>query len=433
MDTYWYVTGRNIQMAVIVTDEQVESLSTYKADEYQLPQLIHEGRYWKISVDVTAMLLTMENGRIGTSKPVIRTREVSLNKSKRDAYSQCWLEARQRYRKQKRAGSSPEQERAEPSQSATTSSQIEEMEWGSVKQEEEAPPDETDNYHHILQPTIKHPMLATKYDDRVRVKGGIKYPLRVQPKKDGIRGLIVAEGESIAIYSRTLHQIYFLDHIRDELKTILLANPGLVLDGEFFCEEGFQAITSMTLQKKERHVNEHLIVFNIFDCYSLLDPHLLYSQRRELLSSLLSSRLRHVTLIDEDVVNNVEELDLVHARHHEERHEGSMLRLDTVYEYGHKNKRSTGLIKYKFFDDSDAVIKSVTVTTSDIVFNLSMDGIDFPHRPEGTIEDKKNWADTPSLVVGRIYTFCYNGRTDKGIPKCISNGRVRFDLPTVEQ
>ena len=419
-------------MTEIVTDEQVESLSTYSSNEYQLPQLVHEDRYWKISVNVKDMNLIMTSGKIGTSKPVTRIREVSLNKSKRDAHAQCWLEARQRYRKQKRAGSSPDttqqaQEQAEPYRPA-----IEEMEWESVLQEEETLADETNNYHHVPQVTIRHPMLATKYTDRARVKGGIKYPLRVQPKKDGVRGLIAMEGSQVVIYSRTLHQMYFLQHIREELKPILEQNQGLVLDGEFFCEEGFQRITSMTLQKTERHPDEHLIIFNVFDCYSLSDPRLLYSQRRELLDSLLTSHLRHVILIDEDVVDSVLELDIVHSRHKTEGHEGSMLRLDTVYEHGHKNRRSTGLIKYKFFDDADAIIRSITTTTSDIVFNLSMDGIDFPHRPEGTVDDKSSWIADPSLVIGRIYTFCFNGKTDKGIPKCISNGRVRFDLPVVE-
>ncbi len=78
----------------------------------------------------------------------------------------------------------------------------------------------------------KHiPMLAKTYLDN---KDKVVFPCYVQAKVDGMRcRAYLSKGECI-LESRDGNSYMFLDHIKDEIKSVLINHPDLVLDGELY-------------------------------------------------------------------------------------------------------------------------------------------------------------------------------------------------------
>ena len=82
------------------------------------------------------------------------------------------------------------------------------------------------------------PMLAQSFEKR---KGKISYPLDVQPKLDGVRGLCMWEDERIVLLSRGNKEWNVVTHIIKELEDNL--PKGYMLDGEIFIKGvGFQTL-----------------------------------------------------------------------------------------------------------------------------------------------------------------------------------------------
>ena len=74
------------------------------------------------------------------------------------------------------------------------------------------------------------PMLA---QDWFKQKDKVKYPVYSQPKLDGVRCIIRADG----MWSRNGKPIISAPHIFESLKPLFEANPDLILDGELYADK----------------------------------------------------------------------------------------------------------------------------------------------------------------------------------------------------
>lgn len=408
-----------------IPDEQIEKGPVPDRSEYVLIRLVKEKRCWQIRVEGGQLITT--SGVIGTKSPRINARPVHLNKSGRDLDAQCWLEARQCYKKKKQEGYKVEGEREEVGGVGRL------PELPSIAEVMDEEPSADDCHTVTSTYRARHPMLAQQYEKRLKVKNGLSWPMDAQVKSDGVRGLLIWTPSGIAIYSRTLHHYFFMDHIREAGEELLRpCVESLVLDGELYCHGvEHELITSIATQKTRPHPQESIMVFYVFDCYDLSRPDMLYRDRRALLRSLIPNNEGVIRLIEEQTVNNEDELKVLHEKHRLAGYEGTMLRTNEPYHHG----RSLNLLKYKFHEDMDSIIVDVLATEgNDVNFMLEIEGDKrFPHRPEGTVADKQSWLTDPSLVVGRVYSFQFVSLTNTGIPKAIHNGRVRFDDVDVKE
>jgi ATP-dependent DNA ligase len=404
-------------------------------DTSSSPIIYKEDRYWVCRMSVEKGVLEMEYGQVG-GKPTKRERKV-IPKGKSDMLDQCTQELQQRYKEKVQEGYKPRvtSQPIDIERSVATAS-------SSTHVGDVLPPTQTEENDEdsvtdvatsittlrITPQQMKVPMLAQKYHERLTKKNGIRYPMDIQPKANGVRGLLVYTDSGVQIYSRTLHSYYFMEALRADVGKLLSLRPDIVLDGELYAPGvAGQHITSMTNQKSTPHPDEHLIQLWLFDCYVVTEPGMLFSKRRELLENLCKeAKCEKVVLMENIRVHNEEELNKVHTRHEKEKWEGTMIRYDAPYQH----RRSNDLIKYKFGEEMDTKILDVQRTEGgDIVLKVKTPkGKEFLHRPEGTAAEKEEWVSNPSLVVGKTYSFSYSHLSEDGIPLAIHHGCIRFDL-----
>ncbi len=97
-----------------------------------------------------------------------------------------------------------------------------------------------ENINDIDTPVYFKPMLAHDYND---YKDKIKLPVAIQPKLDGVRCIVRADG----MWSRNGKPIISAPHIFEALTPLFETNPDLILDGELYCDKttaGFNTIIS---------------------------------------------------------------------------------------------------------------------------------------------------------------------------------------------
>jgi len=90
------------------------------------------------------------------------------------------------------------------------------------------------------------PMLAHKLEDHITK---IKYPVFSQPKLDGIRCIVKADG----MWTRKGKKIISAPHIYNDLKPFFDKDPDLIFDGELYCDRlanDFNKIISLVRKAK---------------------------------------------------------------------------------------------------------------------------------------------------------------------------------------
>ena len=183
------------------------------------------------------------------------------------------------------------------------------------------------------------PMLAHDYTKRPQESG------YSQPKLDGIRCVADANG----LWTRSGKAITSCPHIWESVEPFILANPGIVLDGELYNHElkaDFNKITSLVRRVKckpaEIEEARELVQFHVYDCYNSNQPDMLFKERI-VLTNALASDVVHI--VQTDYASFQEELDALYSDYMERGYEGQMVRNDAPYEC----KRSKNLLKRKEF------------------------------------------------------------------------------------
>jgi ATP-dependent DNA ligase len=207
-----------------------------------------------------------------------------------------------------------------------------------------------ENINDIDNEVYFSPMLAHKWEDR---KDKIKYPAYSQPKLDGIRCIVRADG----MWSRNGKRIVSAPHIFESIKHLFNENPDLILDGELYADKfanDFNAICSLV--KKTKPTSDDLakskesIQYHIYDLPSHDD---VFSERYSTLNKMNLPEC--CVLVRTSIVHDGEWVDKWYSDYVSEGYEGLMVRLDKKYE----SKRSKSLLKYKSFIDEEYTILDV--------------------------------------------------------------------------
>lgn len=254
-------------------------------------------------------------------------------------------------------------------------------------------------------------MLAYKVD-----KKPVNWSEKVfmQPKLDGVRCVISKHGA----FSRTGKPWLNIDHIISNLAPVFAKHPDLILDGELYnhdLKSDFEKIISLVRKTKptaaDRVESCDLVQFH---CYDYIDESALFEQRMKFLSTaaLYSYCVKYVPTFP------VATRDLANAIHEnwlDEGYEGSILRLNGVYEC----KRSYNLQKFKDFHDTEATIVGYVPGKgkfTGLIGKFLMrddDGIEFgcPIGKGYNFNDRRNILENVQNYLGKRATFTYFERT----------------------
>ena len=278
--------------------------------------------------------------------------------------------------------------------------------------------------------TIK-PMLAHKYNpDKA------DYPAYIQPKLDGVRCVFTKDGA----YSRTGKEFKNVDHIKKDLEVVFNKYPNIVLDGELYnhgLKDDFEKIISLVRKTKptedQRQQAAELIQYHVYDVANF--SHATYTWRMGFIAKLYNSSMvrtsPNLVIIETKVVLDYDEALSYHKYCLKQGYEGSIYR-STDGKY--KNTRSWDLMKFKDFEDSEALIvgyeagKGKRQGTLGKFIMQDDEGVEFGC-PPGKGYDYKDLAamiDNIHDYIGQRATFTYFQRTQAGsyrhpLYKCIRN------------
>ena len=255
------------------------------------------------------------------------------------------------------------------------------------------------------------PMLAQSHDKHGHK---ISYPAFVQPKLDGIRCFIHADGENVKLVSRTGKEFQSLGHIADavrELVSVMGKSVGsFVLDGELYnhdFKDDFQGLVS-AIKRDKPSENTHLVQFH---CYDFV------AEGRDFEDRIVE--LQHIDQWLEDVdaiqivptfgVDNLDGVVEQNASWLEDGYEGSMIR-NAKGGYQH-NRRSPDLQKYKSFLDAEFEIVGAYQNKGKMENQCTFlcktgDGTEFGVKPMGTEAQREQyWTDFQAgKLTGKMLT-----------------------------
>jgi ATP-dependent DNA ligase len=277
------------------------------------------------------------------------------------------------------------------------------------------------------------PMLAKPYKDFS------KLPTKVamQPKLDGVRMVTICRDGKNTAYSRQLRE--FPAHIQDIVRDLPLGE-GDYLDGElmlpldFLGEPGeheadshkaalFQQTVSAV---KKLSVASGFLLYMVYDLANINDPSQVFEQRYSRLEKLCSkcgvafsenNQLVQVStefgaFSSEKSLKEVAKLIVSHGL------EGMMLR-DPMSPYTF-DKRSSGLLKVKFFDDAEFQITGFEYgqgKNTKVITWVLKNRADQTFRAVQTGSDRE-WPQERALAaIGQKMTVRYQGLTADGLPR----------------
>jgi DNA ligase-1 len=272
-------------------------------------------------------------------------------------------------------------------------------------------------YHETLETTAKakffKPMLATKWED---LKDGIDYPVFTQPKLDGVRCVMNADG----MFSRTGKAITSCPHIIEELAPIFAAYPDAVLDGELYnhdLRDDFNKIISLVRKTKPTEADTaeaaETVQYHLYDSPTAGDD---YMDRYLFISTLGG---KSVKVIDTLEANSESDVDQQFGEFVEQGYEGGMIRVSAPYE----QKRSKTLMKRKDFEDMEFEIISIEEGQGNwaglakrVVFRLE-DGRECGSGLAGNREFARKLLEDREDYVGGQVTVQYFTRTPDNVPR----------------
>lgn len=287
----------------------------------------------------------------------------------------------------------------------------------------------------LTKSTAPNAMLAQKWKPDMITH----WPVAVQDKVDGVRMIVSRQDNSIVFRSRNNRTYRQFAHLIPEIERLLAVLPyGCYLDGEGYNPLlPFEVITSIARTTKTLHpliTEYHYYVFDIHyydDTYpDSLPP---YEERYRVLEQAftqLAPQLTCVFLLSYALAySDIEILDL-HSQAIEGGSEGIIIRrlandstVPSVIQMSqYKSGRSRHILKYKEFEDEEALIVGVEAPRgreeqAALLQVQDSKGAMSTIRTRGTLEMRGEWLLNPSLVVGRYVTVRHQGLTDYGVWK----------------
>ena len=367
---------------------------------------------WEVHVELENVPTIVNNygqvdGKIQESRELVMEGKNIGKANETTAWEQALAQAKSRWEKQKKKGY--------------------------VESIEDAEAEKTDD---LIQGGV-FPILAHKFAEQGHK---ISYPALAQPKLDGHRCIAQKNMDKLdgfaeySLWSRTRKPITSLPHIPEALKVTGLE----FIDGELYnhdYKENFEELTSFIRQEEPAEGHE-VVEYHVYD---IADPKMTNYQRYVLLEGLRPLfKDTPIKIVETVVVNNENELFQYLDDCLQRGYEGCMVRnMDGHYKF----KRSYDLQKLKKFDDDEFRIVDVKVGTKGSMAGKAVficekyrdeqpipDGETFDCKLKGDMEKLKEYADDPSLVIGKILTVKFQGYTKYGKPRFPVGERFRVEL-----
>jgi len=271
-----------------------------------------------------------------------------------------------------------------------------------------------EDIYDVDKPVHFKPMLANDYED---YKGKITFPIYSQPKLDGVRCIVRADG----MWSRNGKPIISAPHIFESLKPLFEKDPHLVLDGELYADKlanDFNKIISLVRKSKPTKIDliesRAEIEYHIYDLPSHTGT---FTQRWRELSTLITGNI-YCKLVSTNQIDNMNDLSAYYFDYMNAGYEGQMLRLDAQYE----NKRSKSLLKHKSFQDGEFEILGVlegkgnlTGKVGKLMFEIN--GKPFESAVNGDWEYIERLWNSKEGLIGKMATVKYFELTEDGLPR----------------
>lgn len=270
-----------------------------------------------------------------------------------------------------------------------------------------------ENIKDIDEELFFSPMLAKKWEDRM---DKVTFPIFSNPKLDGIRVLAKEDG----LWSRTGKKILAIPHIYEALKPLFKQYPGIVFDGEAYCDKlnnDFNEICSLVKKTKptEQDMEESakVIEYHIYDVIQP-DKALNYAFRLDFLNGLKLPKC--CIKVKATILKSLKDVDSQLEKYLEEGYEGQILRLDGPYE----SKRSSNLLKHKRFTTEEFEILKVNegigkMTNKAATVTIKTDeGVLVEATINGTHEYLEDLWRRRGEVIGKLGTIRYFNKTQDG-------------------
>lgn len=246
--------------------------------------------------------------------------------------------------------------------------------------------------------TYVKPMLAKLYNP-----DKIQFPVYVQPKYDGIRAIVSANG----IVSRRGKPLT-APHILEALAPVL--RQGVTLDGELYSSDGFEG----TCSKARTHHADNATLSLQFHCFDAIMPGA-YRNRLKFLQQHLPS-----VVVPTVLCTTHKAVDHVFDEYLNEGHEGAMVRIPgSLYEH----KRSKNLLKVKPWFDGEYIVTAILEgegNKSGLAGSIEAtlpSGTTFRATVEGDREFCRSMLVNAANLVGHKATIKYRNLTIYGIPR----------------
>lgn len=289
---------------------------------------------------------------------------------------------------------------------------------------------------------VVRPMLANKFNPD---KTNMVFPCLGEPKYDGNRAIIYMKEEDVIIESRSGTQIYFFNHIREDIRDFFKnMDKTVYLDGELFTHDlTFNVINGLcnrkpsnskqTVKKIEQNkladIYMKKVKYYIFDIFNTNNLSLILEERKKIITTTFATCKKRNGGIYKNIIpvegHHIESIKDVKIKHDEYvnngGYEGIMLRA-----YGSKyelKKRSRYLQKYKEFCDEEFVINGYDEDVDGGVVWVCETNIEpktkFNVRPRGDMEYRCNMYKNASKYIGAKLIVVYQEYTDDkhGVPR----------------
>jgi DNA ligase 1 len=279
------------------------------------------------------------------------------------------------------------------------------------------------------------PILAHKFAEQGHK---IKYPALAQPKLDGHRCTSQNDDGVVTMWSRTRKPITSIPHIVNALENCRWNSLNYRFDGELYNHDyrnNFEDLTSFIRQEEPKEGYE-AVQYHVYDL--ALPDHTNYERYLILEGMRPHFENSPIHIVETVIVNDEDELyaylDDCLARGYE----GCMARnFDGKYQY----KRSYDLQKLKKFDDDEFRIVDIKVGNKGSMAGKAVficekyrdkqpipEGKTFDCKLKGNMDKLTDYANDPSLVIGKILTVKFQGYTKYGIPRFPVGERFRVEL-----
>ena len=348
---------------------------------------------WNITVNIDGdnIFLITSHGELD-GKQVIHKKEIKSGKGKKTKYEQALFDAKSKHR---------------------------------CKMEKECYVNDINNVGKNKQ---IRPMLACTFnfaslEKKSRAKN-ITFPAFCQPKYDGIRCIAYINDDNLILESRNGVKFHNLDHIRSDLKDILLKNNNIYLDGELYTSDlTFEVLSGLTrlvdVPSKTDLKKINKLDYILFDCINLNNMDQKYKDRYKQLEKMYSG-CANIKVTSNYLIKSSEEIKKKHNEYILEGYEGLMLRnIDSKYEV---QKRSKDLQKYKEFMEEEFLITGFHEgkggEKGTVIWEcVTKEKKPFSVRPRGTREFKTDLFNNGDKYIGKKLTVIFQEYSAEKIPR----------------